>query len=329
MTAFFTVVTLACFAFPTVTFAAKDESSIDTNQILEKITTPLPSLISKKQTPIKKEEVKKEHKKPTPKKEKSKDKQEKPEKEKPDSNDADWKIHVKGAQEESLPPTQTTQNNNQSSTNHPDPFVKVHISGKVKGKKIDIQNEIPTLKDIQLTGNANVNIDSILDKAKKASEHWKFTYNGKTGTIDKAQKPKLKWQYDANQRPVAVQIEFTGKVGSTKIKLNKTVKVNPSKSKEIEIDYQIKKSVVVNAGLVDVTSGKGTWIMTLNGNPIQLSKTEEAEGKFPKSYLKEKQNKLRVQFKGVVDEQAVTADKTITFDWVRPKKVPASQPMKK
>jgi hypothetical protein len=320
------VVTLACFTFPTVTFAANDEASIDTNKILDKITTPLPSLISKQTTT--KDEVKKEQKESTPEKqEEPKNKKEKPKKEQPDSTDGDWKIHVKGAQEESLP-TQTNQNN-QPTSNQPDPFVQVHITGKVKGKQIEIQNEIPTLKDIQLTGNANVNIDSILDKAKKASEHWKFTYNGQKGTIDQAEKPKLKWQYDANQRPVAVQIEFTGKVGSTKIKLNKTVKVNPSKSKEVEINYKIKKSVVVNASLVDVTSGKGTWIMTLNDNPIELSKTEEAEGKFPLSYLKAKKNKLRVQFKGVVDEQAVTADKTITFDWVRPKKVSAPQPSKR
>lgn len=318
MTAFFTVVTLACFTFPSVTFAAKDETS----QILDKITTPLPSLISKQSSA--KDEVKNEQMEPSPNEDESKKNQEEPKKEPPDSTD--WKIHVKGAQEESLP-TQTSQTD-QATSNQPDPFVQVHITGKVKGKQIEIQNEIPTLQDIQLTGNANVNIDSILDKAKKASENWKFTYNGQKGTIDQAQKPKLKWLYDANQRPVAIQIEFTGKVGSTKIKLNKTVKINPSKSKEMEIQYQINKTVVVKAGLVDVTSGKGTWIMTLNGKPIQLSKTEEAEGKFPLSYLKAK-NKLRVQFKGVVDEQAVTADKTITFDWIRSKKVSAPQPVKR
>lgn len=324
MTAFFTVVSLACFAFPTATFAANDDTPIDPDQLLKKVTTPLPSLISK-QLP-QKEKVENKDKEATHKQEEStENKKEKPKKEQPDATNVDWKVHVKGAEDESLPP-QTNQNN--QSSNQPDPFVKVHITGKVKGKQLDIQNEIPTLKDIQLTGNANVNIDSILDKAKKASEHWKFTYNGQTGTIDKAQEPVLKWQYDDNQKPVAVRIEFTGKVGTTKVKLNKTVKVNSSQSKEIEIHYKINDKVTVNAGLVDVTSGKGTWILTLNGKPIQLSRTEEVEGKFPITYLKTKDNKLRVQFKGVVDEQAVTADKTITFNWVRPKKVPAQQPVK-
>lgn len=235
-----------------------------------------------------------------------------------DETSTNWKVQVDG--EKPIPPSESEENEDGTTNQSENPFMKIQISGNVKGKPVEIQKEPPSLEDIKVDTNGNVDIQSLL-KGDKVYDHWKISYNGKKGTIDRSQTPVLKWKYDEKNRPVGVQVQLKAKVDKQVILVNKYIKVStnskkPAKSvQHLDIDYQkVKDKLRIQASLVDVTGGKGVWGVNFNGIGIEQNDSTEFETFFSEENLKDKDNRITVYFRGEADEKSVTAEKTVQFD---------------